>query len=70
MQNIVIHSNSKIRKQLEVDFVVNRGSERYYIQSALSVADMDKREQEIAALIRIPDSFKKIVVVRDYIMPW
>ena len=58
------------RVQLEVDFVVNRGDERYYIQSALSIADPDKREQEIAALIRIPDSFKKIVVVKDYIKPW
>ena len=58
------------RKQLEVDFVVNRGDQRYYIQSALSVADPKKKEQEIASLIRIPDSFKKIVVVRDYIKTW
>lgn len=58
------------RKQLEVDFVVNRGNHRYYIQSALSIADPEKKEQEIASLIRIPDSFKKIVVVKDYIKPW
>lgn len=60
----------KIRKQLEVDFVVNRGSARFYIQSALSIADPQKREQEIASLLRIPDSFKKIVVVKDYLKPW
>ena len=60
----------KIRKQLEVDFVVNRGSKRFYIQSALSIADPDKKEQEIASLKRIPDSFSKIVVVRDYLQPW
>ena len=60
----------KIRKQLEVDFVVNRGSERFYIQSALSIADPEKREQEIASLLRIPDSFRKIVVVKDYMQPW
>lgn len=60
----------KIRKKLEVDFVVNRGSQRFYIQSALTVADPQKREQEIASLLRIPDSFKKIVVVRDYLKPW
>ena len=48
----------------------NRGDERYYIQSALSIDDSDKREQEIASLLRIPDSFKKIVVVKDYIKPW
>ena len=57
------------RRQLEVDFVVNRGSERYYIQSALSIADPAKREQEIVSLLRIPDSFKKIVIVRDYLKP-
>ena len=60
-------ADKKIRKQLEVDFVVNRGEERFYVQSALSIADPKKREQEIASLIRIPDSFKKIVVVKDYL---
>lgn len=59
-----------IRKQLEVDFVVNRGSDRFYIQSALSIADPKKKENEIASLLRIPDSFKKIVVVKDYLKPW
>ncbi|MBR6872536.1 MAG: ATP-binding protein [Ruminococcus sp.] len=58
------------RRQLEVDFVVNKGSDRYYIQSALTVADPAKREQEIASLLRIPDSFRKIVVVKDYMKPW
>ena len=59
----------QVRKQLEVDFVINRGSERYYIQSAMTIADTDKKAQEIASLLRIPDSFKKIVVVRDYLKP-
>ena len=63
-------TGKKYRCQLKVDFVVNRGMQRYYIQSALTVADPEKREQEIASLVRIPDSFKKIVVVRDYIKPW
>ena len=63
-------SGKKIRKQLEVDFVVNQGSKRFYIQSALSIADPDKKEQEIESLKRIPDSFSKIVVVRDYLKPW
>ena len=58
------------RLQLEIDFVVNRGSQRYYIQSALSVSDPDKREQEINSLKRVPDSFKKIVVVGNRINPW
>ncbi len=60
----------KVRKQLEVDFVVNRGSDRYYIQSALSIADPAKKEQEIASLLRIPDSFKKLVVVQGFLKPW
>ena len=63
-------NGKKIRKQLEVDFVVNQGSKRFYIQSALSIADPDKKKQEIESLKRIPDSFSKIVVVRDYLKPW
>lgn len=69
-QNTRDDRGKNIRKQLEVDFVVNRADERYYIQSALSASDHDKQEQEIASLIRIPDSFRKIVVVKDYIQPW
>ena len=69
-QNVKDEAGKNVRKQLEVDFVVNRGDARYYIQSALTIADPEKREQEIASLIRIPDSFRKIVVVKDYIKPW
>ena len=60
----------KIRKQLEVDFVVNKGDRRFYLQSALSIADPDKKAQETDSLKRISDSFSKIVVVRDYLKPW
>ena len=63
-------NGKKIRKQLEVDFVVNRGGKRFYIQSALSIAEPDKKEQEIESLKRIPDSFSKSVVVRDYLKTW
>lgn len=65
-----MEENKKVRKQLEVDFVLNRGNDRYYIQSALSIADPEKKKQEIASLLRIPDSFKKMVVVKDYLKPW
>ena len=58
------------RTQLEIDFVANKGSKKYYIQSALTVADEEKREQEIRSLKRVGDSFKKIVVVKDNIIPW
>ena len=55
---------------LEVDFVCQRGHARYYIQSALTVAEESKRQQETHSLMKINDSFVKIVVVRDYIIPW
>ena len=58
------------RKQLEVDFVVNEGSQKYYIQSALAMPDEEKRKQEMASLMRINDSFKKIIIVKDDIKPW
>ena len=48
-----------VRKQLEVDFVCNKGSKRYYIQSAFSIPDREKMEQESNSLLRIDDSFKK-----------
>ena len=54
-----------IRKQLEVDFVCNQGSKRYYIQSAFSIPDREKMEQEQNSLVRIDDSFKKIIVTKD-----
>ena len=57
------------RSQLEVDFVANSGSHRYYIQSALNVADEEKRRQELNSLKRIPDSFKKILVVHGNVIP-
>ena len=62
--------NGKVtRKKLEVDFVCNMGSVRYYIQSAYSLPDEIKRTQEIRPFRRIDDSFKKIIVVKDHIMP-
>lgn len=58
------------RKQCEVDFVANRASERFYIQSALRIEDREKHIQETNSLNRIDDSFKKIVIVKDNIIPW
>ena len=58
------------RKQFEVDFVVNEGSLRYYIQSALALPDEEKRKQETASLLKINDTFKKVIVVKDDIKPW
>lgn len=51
--------------QYEVDFIASNGSDKYYIQSAYALPDEDKRQQELASLKRIDDSFKKIVIVGD-----
>lgn len=58
------------RKQFEIDFVANQVSKRYYIQSALSIVDEEKKNQEVQSLLRVDDSFKKIVIVKDDIIPW
>lgn len=55
------------RAQLEIDFVANLGSRRYYIQSALQIPNAEKEQQEKASLLKVNDSFKKIVVVKDVI---
>ena len=55
------------KRQLEIDFVATRGSEKYYIQSAFSMVNEQKAEQERRSLNSIADSFKKIVIVRDNI---
>lgn len=57
------------RVQLEVDFIINRGNLRYYIQSAFAINSEEKKEQERNSLKRIDDSFKKIIIVRDNIVP-
>lgn len=59
-----------IRKQLEVDFVCNLGSSRYYIQSAYSLPDEAKRAQEIRPFRKIDDSFKKIIITKDIVPPY
>ena len=58
-----------IRKNLEVDFIINRGSNRYYIQSALNVDTREKQVQETESLRRTGDSFEKVVIVRNNIVP-
>ena len=61
--------NTTFRKRLEVDFIATLGSEKYYIQSAFSVSDPDKLQQEQGVFLHIGDSFKKIIVVRENIKP-
>ena len=59
----------RIRKQYEVDFVANRGSQRYYIQSAFIMPTDSKERQESISILNIDDAFKKIIIVKDYIKP-
>lgn len=63
-------AGKNIRKQLEVDFVCNKGSKRYYVQSAFAIPDEAKMQQEANSLLRIDDTFKKIIVVKDTPAPW
>lgn len=58
------------RVRLEVDFIVHRGDVSYYIQSAFALHSEEKRLQETLSLRKIPNSFTKIVVVKDRIIPW
>lgn len=60
----------RVHKQLEVDFVVNQGSQRYYIQVAYDMTTEEKQNQELNSLRNIPDSFKKIVIVNGMTKPW
>lgn len=56
--------------QLEVDFVCNKGMNKYYIQSAFSIPNEEKINQETSSLDKINDSFKKIIVTQDFGKPW
>ncbi len=62
--------DKRVRKQLEVDFVVNQGSQRYYIQVAYDMTSPAKQTQELKSLRNIVDSFKKIVIVNGTTKPW
>ena len=63
-------NGKRVRKQLEVDFVVNQGNQRYYIQVAYDMSSEEKQTQEFKSLRNIPDSFKKIVIVNGSKKPW
>lgn len=60
----------RVRKQLEVDFVVNQGNQRYYIQAAYDITSEERQAQEFKSLRHIPDSFKKIIIVNGSKKPW
>ena len=63
-------NGKKDYKQLEIDFVANKASDKYYIQSAYSIEDNNKKEQELQSLLNISDNFKKMVIVYDSFIKW
>jgi predicted AAA+ superfamily ATPase len=69
VMNEVDKNGKKIRKQLEVDFVCNKGSKRFYIQSAYALPDKEKMEQEQRSLVNTGDGFKKIIITKDAVAP-
>ena len=69
VMNEVDKNGKKIRKQLEVDFVCNKGSKRFYIQSAYALPDKEKIEQEQRSLLNTGDGFKKIIITKDAVAP-
>lgn len=62
--------NSEGQKQYEIDFIANKGNNKYYIQSALNIDTREKREQEEKSLMNVNDFFKKIIIVKDDIKRW
>ncbi len=66
----VMEDGKKTYKQLEIDFIANKGSDKYYIQSAYRIDDEDKKRQELQSLLNVGDSFKKFVIVYDHFLKW
>ncbi len=68
VENVEKENGVFVRKKLEVDFVVNLGNRRYYIQSAYNIPSEEKMKQEQASLLSINDAFRKIIIVNQPIM--
>lgn len=64
------NAGKRTKKQCEIDFVVNRGLKKYYIQSALSVSEQAKLETELRPLKNTKDFFKKIIITKTSMRPW
>jgi len=65
-----LDNGKKDYKQLEIDLMVNKGSDKYYIQSAYGIEDNNKKEQKLQSLLNVGDNFKKIVIVYDHFIKW
>lgn len=62
--------NKYVKKQLEIDFIANKGDKRYYIQSAYEISNEEKIRQELQSFRNVDDSFKKIIIQRIPTKPW
>ncbi len=65
-----LKNGKKDYKQYEIDFIANKGSDKYYIQSAYTIENEEKKEQELQSLLNVGDSFKKFVIVYDHFLKW
>lgn len=70
VQNYTNQKGNGQRKQLEIDFVCNQGTKRYYIQSAYAMPTLDKMQQEQRSLLLTGDFFKKVIITKDTPMPY
>lgn len=68
--NTTNENGNGTRRQLEIDFVCNKGSKRYYIQSAYAIPDQTKMEQEQRSLMLTGDFFKRIIITKDAPVPY
>lgn len=70
VEMVEVKKGHRAKKQCEIDFVINKGSKKYYIQSALDVSDSDKLNTEIRSLKKTNDFFKKILITKTFMKPW
>ena len=67
---VEIKNNERFKKQCEIDFVVNKGVKKYYIQSALNVSEEEKLKTETRPLLKTKDFFKKILITKSTMKPF
>ena len=70
VEMVEVKKGHRAKKQCEIDFVINKGSKRYYIQSVLDVSDSDKLNSKIRSLKKINDFFKKVLITKTFMKPW
>ncbi len=67
---VLLYERNKKKIRCEIDFIVNRGAKKYYIQSALSIDDPQKKQTELRPLLATKDFFKKFIITKTFMKPW